>query len=226
MITENENYQPALILTVYEEQTTRKIYVEQSRIQDGVQLASSPLTIEDAVSLGEQLYQSTSKQISGFLPEKLKHIGWENNKPVLTWTTDAQRVQVHYEEDLCIPDGFINVPPLVWKWNEYSQELKMFANGKRPHELRFAPFHNIDEDGYVCLGTGLRFITKCETFEQTMRMVEKVFWGSSFSAIHNANAVKGNLNALHTELVQTGCKFPTEKLNNANITFKEFVNED
>ncbi len=177
----------------------------------------------------------TTKRLSGIIPANVISLDWYHDKPVLTWYTPAQQVEAFYSEGLHIPNGKIHVPAMVWKWNEERSALTVYAMLKddKPTEktaLYNAPFHNVYDrnsyngEGYVCLGSaGQKHIKKADTFTGIIATVMRVFWRTEFSAIHNTNAVTGNLNTLHIELVNTGCKFPMDRLVKANKTLKDIL---
>lgn len=148
-----------------------------------------------------------------------------------------QKVSAYYTKGLHVPDGTIEVPPLVWRWNASHMELQVYAfknteayekikKVRTPDEdtdLFYAPFHNVYENGRVCLGSGWHSnIKEARTFKGIMEQMEHVFWNTRFSEIHH-NGCNGNLNTLHHKLVTTQCPFPTDMLKSFNHKLKDLL---
>lgn len=225
-ILKTDQFIPKAVLTIYEsvkQQETDfgprqviKTYVEVHPVEKGLVLAGKPLTNDFANSLGKALHQETRTLISGMIPPNLLYAGWSNDRPVLVWHTPIQKVKAFYTPALNIPNGIIEVPALIWRYNDATGALRLGAikdpiSEKTP--IYYAPFHNCYDNLGVCLGTAAHNVKndKLLTYADLMRSVEHIFWHTEFSAIHNTNAIDGNLNSLHKNLV-AGRPFPMDKL--------------
>jgi PRTRC genetic system protein B len=232
MIKRKDNFIPKAAMIIYESSTEQreefmnggaktddKLYVESHQIDEkGNILAGQALTEEAANQLGKKLYKYQQKLISGLIPDNLLYIDWQNDKPVLVWWTPSQQVDAFYTQGLKIPDGKINVPPLVWKWDHsrYSLQLWSHKEDRCPglnDVLHHAPFHNVNERATVCLGgNGQKLLKKAATFIEIIKAAQTVFWRTRFSAVQNQSAITGNLNTLHHSLSADGALFPLDVL--------------
>lgn len=73
-MTSQENYLK-LLLTVYEDKATKKVYVEETPLnQKGDPCASKPLSVEVATALGKSLYEGQVKLLRGFIPAQIRPV--------------------------------------------------------------------------------------------------------------------------------------------------------
>lgn len=228
-ITKQDAFHPIAVMTIYMAKEEKdymkkeKLYVESALIDEEGRIgAAQPLSIEAAKVLATQLNASIKIQsFGGIMPENVLRLDYQNTGFELTWWTAAQQVSATYSGNLKIPNGKIWVPAMVWNYDLGDQALKVFAliKSERPTEktkIYHAPFHNVYGDGRVCIGTGAKHFSRANNYTAIMKSVEKVFWGTSFSEIHNTAAAKKNLNTLHHQLVTEQIKFPLEHLKQTN----------
>lgn len=230
----SDKFLPVTVIHLYESirNGENKLYVEIADIlKDGETAAFQPLTEDTARHLGEKLYKGTSSIARGIIPRNLLSLTWNNDKPVMVWWTPKQKVKAYYTKELNIPNGTIDVPALVWRFDQDELEIAIYAlkDDKEPDiktKLYHAPFHNVYVDGNVCIGSGDTHLnTHSREFSTIMATAMHVFWGTKFSEIHNDKAIiKGNLNVLHHDLVK-GKKFPLDLLSPTKKTLKTLYNE-
>ena len=200
---------------------SREYYLESHDIEfdengNTFLLEGKPLQKRTLAGLGEILAKQTTDQLQckGIIPENLVYFNQRPGNTTLIWFAPAKQHQMYFTKGLHLPNGRAYTPSLLFV--AHNNRLYIFATKtkKKPTlstKLYRAPFHNISNDGSVCLGNGKRSEKKYKYFNEVMASWETVFWATEFSAIHGI-PVKGNPNTLWKHLIETGELFPNGKL--------------
>lgn len=233
-ITENFGtlYHPKSALVFYQtKETNTDTYVEFFDInKQGNPTNAHPLTVKEANRLAKAL--KTAKQEKepclkpdGIIGNHILHLDAVKGKAV--WFTKAGQRELYFTENLGIPKGKANVPGLLWVASRTSLAVFALGSNRRPTErtkLYNAPFFNVYEDGYVCMGTVDVQIKKAASLEEFTTAWENYFLNSYFSHLMpDYNPIKGNCVSLWESLVNTDVAFPSEVLKTSKITLKDII---
>lgn len=205
-------YKPRLAIVAYTSvlDNWSDCYLESHAVNEsGHLMEGKPLkqeTIEGMVDIFFDDRQNRS-QIAGMIPENLL---WYELLPggnySLTWWQPAQVKQIFFSPDLHIPSGKAWMPALIYKVTRRSLYIFAANIDQRPEEktpLFRAPFHNVSNDGLVCLGNAKVKKPAENSFKSAMQYWEDMFWLSEFSHLHGTtNPTKSNLSLLWKRLVK------------------------
>ena len=230
-------YHPKSALVFYQTDSPNSgAYVEYFDMdKNGNPINAHPLTVKEAQKLSKSLNiqkQEKDKKFlkpKGIIPSNILYTNStelsQNEKVV--WFTKAQKKDLFFVEDLNIPNGKANVPPLLWVANRRSLKIFALKSNIRPSEntpLFHAQFFNIYQDGRVCMGTVDVNIAHSASLEEFTKSWENYFFNSYFSHLMNEhNPIKGNCVNLWKNLVETKEVFPKELLITNNKTLKNLL---
>ena len=217
-----EEFTPIQAILVYEQEKSHsdsKYYLESRRIehtpkghqmQEGVPLSKK--TVSQLLS-GLETNDLETYYCGGIFPQKLLHYQILNLEPRLIWYIPAGYYSLKFSKDLNIPDGQCYLPTLVFKLSK--GVLSVFAvKSNKPTEstkLYVAPFHNVFSGGNVCMGSAK--VDKANDILHIMENYEEAFFNSKFTHLHsNGPPIKGNLNAVLTNLIKKKGKFDNKLL--------------
>lgn len=228
MVEPTEHYTPKAAVVIFRNGKADKTYCEMHEISNGIIGSGKPMTPDFASSLGHSLVKESMSLPGGFVPAGLIHIGWQTDKPILTWHTPAQTNMLRYRPNLGIPNGRMQCPPMIWRYHEANSELSVYAVEPGIHrpktKLYHAPFHNIYKDQKVCLGDGgWKHIRKNQPFATIMTKCMEAFWGTIFTELHHESGVVGNMSTLHRQLIKSKKPFPLDKLVSCGKTLGDIV---
>ncbi|AZA47043.1 PRTRC system protein B [Chryseobacterium carnipullorum] len=226
-------YHPKSALVFYEtEGYNPDGYVEYFDIdRNGNPINAHPLTVREAQRLSKTLNIQNKKdkdflRPSGIISENILFTDASDNGKVI-WFTKSQERPLLFTEQLSIPNGLANVPPLVWCANKQGMKIFALENNQRPNAetpLFHAPFFNVYESGSVCMGTVDVNIKNSVSLEEFTEKWEDYFFNSYFSHLVNShNPINGNCVNLWKNLIQSKEAFPTEVLINSNLTLKNLL---
>ncbi|MFY1047486.1 PRTRC system protein B [Chryseobacterium sp. GP-SGM7] len=226
-------YQPKSALVFYESTDKNETsYVEHFDMgKDGSPINAHPLTVNEAKALAKSLNIDEEKDKAflkpkGILSANILHINPSANGSVI-WYTLSQQRQMYFVKYLEIPNGFANVPAMLWFADK--EQLTVFAlnSDKRPTEktqLYYAPFFNVYDDGNVCMGTVDVNIQNSSSVEDFIEQWENYFFNSYFShLVGGHNPIEGNVVSLWRELLKTNELFPTKVLKKSSKTLKNLL---
>lgn len=229
-----ELYHPKAALVVFTA-TSSSIppYIEYYDMdENGCPVNPHPLTVREAQGLAKAL--DTREQAGkaflrpeGVLPDNILHLDPSENGTVV-WYTKPQRQKLYFAESLGLKSNTVSLPTLVWKANK--KELQIFAlkgraKPKAETRLYHAPFFNLYEKGYVCMGNVNIAIKSAASLEEFISSWQGYFFGSYFSHhINGHNPVEVNLFNLYRELMADPEKpFPTNVLRATPLTLKNLL---
>jgi PRTRC genetic system protein B len=227
-------YHPKSALVFYETAGTETdMYVEHFDMDsNGTPINAHPLTVKEANILAKALQTDEEKSKAflkpkGILPTNILHINPSNDKGTVLWYTKAQQRQMYFVNNLGIPHGKAQVPPMLWFANKNSLAVFALSTNRRPTEktpLHYAPFFNIYEDGRVCMGTVSIDIKKSASVEEFIQAWEHYFFNSYFSHLLGRHSpIKGNCVNVWQDLIGTDKPFPTEELKKNSKTLKNLL---
>lgn len=221
----NNTYTPKIAIIVHatddkDEQTT-KYYLESHTIDaNGKILEGKPLqqeTIEQVVGMFFDDRKDRS-QLTGYVPENLLSFNpLTGGKYRMVWYRPAEVRFIHFATQLKIKSGKAWVPSIIY--SVYGNDLFVYAvkNNTRPKGTTKpfrAPFHNVADDGKVCLGNARVRKPAYNTFEAAMKYWEDLFWLSEFSHLNGAsNPTKTDLDKVYRKII---AKNPTKKWSDMN----------
>lgn len=234
----NQTYYPVKALLIYVKKQEREydreqdFYVESYDIgKSGKPINAHPLSTNESVALGKLLQSSSSQQSaflqsSGMLPSNLLYLKASEQGCAVWYTTPATQ-QLYFIEDLTIPCGMANVPPMVWKATKDNLSVYALKSGKKPGEdtpLYYAPYFNTSSGGGVCMGTVDINITRDTCLQEFMVNWQTYFWNSYFSHLTAGfNPVSCNIVHLWQGLVGTDKPFPTDILKKSAKTLQSLL---
>jgi PRTRC genetic system protein B len=223
-------YHPKSALIIYAgENSHTDIYVEHFDLdKNGNLINAHPLTVREASVLSKSLQITETEKKSflkpqGILGNHILQINPTDNGRVI-WFTKATKRNLFFIENLGIPNGIANVPPILWIADRNKLSMYALKSANRPTEntqLYDAPFFNVYNDGSVCMGTVNVEIKKSASLEEFTTAWESYFFNSFFShLVNDHNPIKGNCVSLWKKLVGSSEMFPKEVLKKTRLTLK------
>jgi len=226
-------YQPKAALVVFAASGFTAPYIEYYDMDEtGSPVNPHPLTVREAQSLAKVLdtREQTGKAFlrpDGILSPNVLHLDPSENGSVV-WYTKPQRHKLYFAQSLGLDSGKVALPALVWKANK--KELQIFAltgktKPKAETPLFHAPFFNLYQKGYVCMGSVNVAIKAASSLEEFITAWQGYFFDSYFSHhINEHNPVGVNLYNLYKELMADPQKtFPTNTLRPTPLTLKNLL---
>ncbi|MEO6610717.1 MAG: hypothetical protein ABIT05_01250 [Chitinophagaceae bacterium] len=219
---------PVLSVVVYEHKVggSGQYYLESHPINDqGQVMAGRPLLQETISDIVELFYDDRKdrSQISGFVPENIltyKPLSGGNYR--LVWYRPEEARYIHFAKQLRLDSGKVWIPPMIYIASRNELTVYALKGTGRPSEktkIYRAPFHNVHDDGDVCLGNAKVKKPIEKTFESITRYWEDLFWRSEFSHLNGAsNPTKSDLDTLWKRLVKSKCRLKWDKLDELIIT--------
>lgn len=226
-------YHPKSALVFYKTKDKNEdMYVEYFDMDAyGNPINAHPLTVRESQRLAKMLNIQNKKdkdflKPKGVISNNILYIDSSENGKVV-WFTGAQERELFFVENLTIPNGKANIPPLIWIANRQGLRICALKNDNRPDDntpLFYAPFFNVYENGNVCMGTVDVKIKNSASLEEFTENWEHYFFNSYFSHLMNQhNPIKGNCVNLWKDLMETNEDFPTDVLINAQVTLKKII---
>jgi len=226
-------YHPKSALIFYQaDHSNSDMYVESFDMDKNGNLANAhPLSVREANRLSKMLSVRSSEERSFLKPQKIlsSNILYidSSDKGKVVWFTKAQQKELFFVENLEIPNGKANVPPLLWIADKRGLKIFALLSDERPDEATnvfYAPFFNVYQDGNVCMGSVDVKIKNSASLEEFIENWENCFFNSYFSHLMlNHNPVKGNCVHLWKRLIESNEPFPINVLVDANLTLKNIL---
>lgn len=211
------NFKPSLSIVVYKsdnDNMQKEYYLESHEINEAGQLlAGKPLLQSTISDIAEFFYEEKKErsQISGFVPENiLSYSPLTGGNYKLVWYRPAETRFIHFAKQLHLQSGKVSVPPMLYIVTGSDLFIYAMQSDTRPAEktkIYRAPFHNVADDGEVCLGNAKVKKPVEKTFTNIMKYWEDLFWLSEFSHLNGAsNPTKSDLGKLWGRLVKSKCR--------------------
>jgi len=220
-----ERLEPVQALVIYK--SPKNYYIESHAItKDGMGpgVALSEDTLSDVVTFFHEKQKSI--YLKGAIPSEVIYADWSAEKKVLIWFEAPQKRKMYFTKELKIKNGEAFQPGLIFLLKNESLYVYAVA-GKSISEneqLYQAPYHNVDNNGSVCLGSANVNSIK-QTYEGVMSAYSTLFWNSEFS--HAAGAVapiNGNINTFWREQIKSKSPFDYAVLKPIKKTIKNLLN--
>lgn len=206
----NKEYRPELSIVVYRStDDTKDFYLESHQLSEyGKVMEGKPLRQETIQEMVDVFFdeRKDSSQLSGVIPENLlQYKALPGGKYRLVWYNPAEVRMIHFVKALQIPSGKAWVPPLIYVADKNELEVYAFKAAGRPKDntkLYRAPFHNVADDGDVCLGSAKIKKPQEKSFAAAIKYWEDLFWLSEFSHLNGAsNPTKSKLDQVWKKLM-------------------------
>lgn len=209
----NDTYKPVMAIVVHSTDEKhdfhRKYYLESHTINEqGQILEGKPLQQESIEGMVEVFFadQKDRSLLSGYVPENLLSFSPQNaGKYRMVWYRPAEIRFIHFAPQLKIKSGKAWIPPVIY--SVYGSEMWVYAlkNNTRPagtSKPYRAPFHNVGDNGKVCLGNARVKKPTQPTFLNAMKYWEDLFWLSEFSHLNGAsNPTKTELGKVWRKMI-------------------------
>ena len=175
------------------------IYIETHDVIGGKIADAKPLqedTVRDLAVVLRKQTQMISRNAS-LLPKNILYLDNSPSKEEIVWYTNPKQVWMYFRKDIKLESGKYPVPQLIWHYSK--GRLFVLTTGtkkRRPTRktiLLRSPFHNVNEDCLVCMGSGRFNIGRRDTIREVMREVEKVFYMTAFSHISGSDPCKNGI---------------------------------
>lgn len=163
-------------------------YLESHDINEAGQLMEGkPLLQETIQDIVDTFFDENKNKvkIGGLIPENLLLFNLlPGGKYKMIWHRPAEIRVMHFASQLKLQTAKVWVPAMLYI--AYNKELKVYAlkTNTRPNEntkLCLAPFFNVSDDGYVCLGNATVKKPPVNTYSAYMQYWEDLFWLSEFT---------------------------------------------
>lgn len=206
-------FKPVLNIVVYQH-SHYNFYLESHEInKEGAILEGKPLQQDTIKSIVDFFYEAKrEKGFSGLIPKNVLKFDTTEGLNMI-WYNPAEVRFLSFSEALKIPNGLAWVPAMVYRVSGNSLDVWAINTNNRPTEktkLFRAPFHNVSDDGSVCLGNAKMQKPKEKTYENEIKYWENLFWLSEFSHLHGSdNPTKTNLNMIWKKLIKA---MPKQKI--------------
>ena len=195
-------------------------YLESHTINSkGQLLEGKPLCQETIQGIVDIFFDETQNRtlISGIIPENLIQFdvlpgGYYD----MTWFRPAEKRHLYFFKELHIPSGEAMVPAMLYRVKRKYLYVYALLTDERPTintSLYNAPFHNVDSEGSVCLGSAKVKKPSARTYQAEMDYWETMFWKSEFTHLaHAVNPTRTNLNLIWKGLIGTDKAFDNSEL--------------
>ncbi|HET6255829.1 MAG TPA: hypothetical protein VFE32_17260 [Puia sp.] len=207
-----KTFQPRLAIIAYTSMMDDwgDAYLESHEIDDqGALLEAKPLKQETIQGMIDVFFDDRQNRIaiSGLLPPNiLFYEGLPGGHYAMIWHRPAERRRLFFEKSLHIANGEAFVPPMLYKASRRELAVYALPDDRRPDEktaLLRAPFHNVGEEGDVCLGSAMVPKPKERTYAALMKYWEDLFWLSEFSHLQGSKSpTRTNINLLWPKLIK------------------------
>lgn len=194
----NTTYKPQLSIVVYKTDSTEHFgnenyYLESHKINEqGQVMEGKPLmeeTLQGIVAVMQQ-QQKDKSILNGAVPYNLLYY-----KPIpsgkynIAWYRPAEVRFFHFAQQLKLKSGKMWAPAVLYSVEAGSLYVYALKKDERPTEktpLMRAPFHNVADDGKVCLGNAYVKKPLDKSFASAMKYWEDLFWLSEFAHLNGA----------------------------------------
>lgn len=222
-----QTYTPQMTIVVYKSNLgPAEYYLESHSLDDkGRLLEGKPLMQETIQSMIDLFFDENQNKlkISGMIPEELLHFkALPGGYYDMVWYRPAEMRFIHFSPLLKIKSGKTWVPPMLYVVNRKHLSVYALRSNARPKEatqLMRAPFHNVSDDGSVCLGSATVAIPKEKSYSAFMKYWEDLFWLSEFTHLNGAsNPTVSNLSKVWTRFINSKCKLKWSEVKELNVT--------
>lgn len=226
------NFVPEVCLMIYKQKKENNqdtFYLETRKVRKtklGYRiLEGKPLDKKTHSELSKYFKKSKEDSIycKGLLPKNVLYFGESNSKPHIIWYRKGPASLI-FKKDLNVKDGIYMLPTLIFMLK--GETLSVFATKSKSinekSDLYKAPFHNIYDNGDVCMGSAL--IKESNELKTIIKNYESAFFNSKFSHFQNEGSpIKGNLNTYFNKIVDKQIPFDNSLLIKTNKKLKNLT---
>jgi PRTRC genetic system protein B len=199
-----------LIVAYAADDNFNDVYLESHTVDEkGRVLEGKPLRQETIQGLVDVLFDERKNmtEVAGILPGNLLQFELlPGGHYKMVWFRAAERRVLHFSQELHLKSGEAWVPPMVYVVSRESLDVFALQADIRPTDatkLMRAPFHNVDMQGSVCLGSAKAKKPAAKTYENLMKYWEDMFWLSEFSHLQDSSSpTTTNINILWPRLIK------------------------
>lgn len=191
-------FKPELSIIVYKTTSTENFgdhnyYIESHQINDqGQVMEGKPLmeqTLQNIISVMHR-DQKDRSILNGVVPFNLLYYKpTPGGKYDIAWYRPAEVRFFHFAQPLKLKSGKMWAPAMVYSVEDGSLYVYALKKDDRPTEktpLMRGPFHNVADDGKVCLGNAYVKKPLDKNFASAMKYWEDLFWLSEFAHLNGA----------------------------------------
>lgn len=222
-------FKPELAIVVHTS-PDQEYYLESHSVNDkGQVLEGKPLMQETIQGIVDMFYstQAEASNIGGVVPENLllfTVLAGGNYR--IAWYRPTGLRQIHFADQLKIRSGKCQVPATLFVADKKGLSVFALKTNDRPKStsaLFRAPFHNVNDNGAVCLGNAQVKKPAAQTFINIIKYWEDLFWLSEFSHLNGASMpTLKPLDTIYKELIRSKGKqkFPLSVMKPSKIDIK------
>lgn len=200
------NYKPFLSIVAYKNED--RYYLESHPINArGEMLEGKPLTQKTLTGIADCIYDNNQGKIKfgGIIPSNLllSEVQSGGEYKLVWYRPEEQRI-LHFTNSLEISSGEAWVPAMLYVATRSTLYVFALSSNRRPNEktvMYRAPFHNVSDNGAVCLGSAKVAKPQYYTYENVMQYWDDMFWKSEFSHMNGGNFCKTNGNVIWKSLI-------------------------
>ena len=220
----NAVFKPELALVVYKNHSDYYIESHPMTLSNGRNIlgAGIPMTEETIQDMVEFFKGKEGREsmIKGEVPESVLYCDWGIESKILVWYNPPVKRKMLFTKELAIPNGYAWQPGLVFmiRDNELSVFATICTGRPKPQTVLFrAPYHNVSDDGSVCLGSARVAKPRSMTYNNILLHYSQLFWASEFSHLAgNDTPINGNLNTYWKQAIKSGKPFDNSVLINGS----------
>jgi PRTRC genetic system protein B len=227
------SFKPEVAIVVYKSTMGQdEFYLESHSFNDeGKILEGKPLREETINGMVDVFFDERKNKIkvTGFIPDNV--ISFDTlpgGQYHLVWHRPAEIRVMHFASQLKLSVGKTWIPATVYVVNRGHLFIYAMKKNSRPElktALFRAPFHNVSDDGAVCLGSAKVKKPSVNSYENLMKYWEDLFWLSEFTHLNGAkNPTKSELGKVYQKLLKSKTKLKwsdLDELKPAGLSLKQ-----
>jgi PRTRC genetic system protein B len=227
-------YKPQLALMVYKADI-EEYYLESHNVNEqGQIMEGKPLLQETLQSIVDVFFDERKNMVNvkGLLPSNLLFFDvLPGGNYKMIWHRPAEIRVMHFAQQLKLPTNKTWVPAMIYKVDRRQLSVYALRSNNRPTEktkMFRAPFHNVGEQGSVCLGNAKVKKPAVNTYTALQQYWEDLFWLSEFTHFNGSDKpVKTDLNKVWKRLLVSKTKLKWSDLDELvpceNMTLKTIL---
>jgi PRTRC genetic system protein B len=206
-----QTYRPQVAIVVYKDNYGDNFYLESHSVNaDGALMEGKPLKQETIAGMVDVFFDERKNmlRVTGFMPENILSFDLlPGGNYKMVWHRPAEVRVMHFSKALKLKTGKTWVPSVIYAVDAGSLSVFAKKTNNRPElktALFRAPFHNVGDDGHVCLGSAKVKKPSVTNYESLMKYWEDLFWLSEFTHLNGAsNPTKTDLKKVYTRLLKS-----------------------
>lgn len=207
-------YQPQVAIVVYKSGVGDDFYLESHNINESGGLTEGKPLKEETINGMVDVFFDEKKnriKITGFIPENILSFDTlPGGQYQMIWHRPAEIRVMHFAPHLKLKTGKVWVPAMLYvvvKKNLWVYALKRSGRPEFKTALFRAPFHNVSDEGLVCLGSAHVKKPSVNTYESLVKYWEDLFWLSEFTHLNGAsNPTKSEMDKVYQRLLKSKTK--------------------